>query len=98
MNLKRTKQYVSELQSILKYIHKDKPSAAKKFQEELDKHLLVVLENPYMHRASLYADDDSVRDLIFKGYTVVYQVGENMIVILDIFKWIDKTVVNTTDN
>ncbi len=43
-----------------------------------------------MCRVSLYADDECVRDLIFKGYTVVYEVGDDEVVVLDIFKWVDK--------
>jgi plasmid stabilization system protein ParE len=98
MNLKYTKQYKTELQNILRYIHKDKPIAAKNFKDELGKHLHTMLDNPYMYRASLYADDKNVRDMAFKGYTVVYEIKGDNVVVLDIFKWIDKPVVNTTDN
>jgi len=40
-----------------------------------------------MCRKSLYFEDDSYRDLIFKGYTIIYKVEDDMIKVLDIFKW-----------
>ena len=43
-----------------------------------------------MCRASIYFEDSRYRDLIFKGYTVIYKVEENEIKILDIFKWQDR--------
>jgi hypothetical protein len=49
-----------------------------------------MLENPYMYRVSVYADDENVRDMVFKGYTVVYEIDGNIIIVLDIFKWIGR--------
>ena len=40
-----------------------------------------------MCRQSIYFEDKRYRDLTFKGYTVIYKVEEDMIKILDIFKW-----------
>ncbi|MBD3842755.1 MAG: type II toxin-antitoxin system RelE/ParE family toxin [Campylobacterales bacterium] len=47
---------------------------------------------PYKSRKSFYHDDDNVRDYIFKGYTVPYLIDtkKDQIVLLDIFKWLDK--------
>jgi hypothetical protein len=43
-----------------------------------------------MYRKSNYHDNENIRDLIFKGYTVIYEIQEDTIYILDIFKWMDK--------
>lgn len=43
-----------------------------------------------MYRKSNYADNENIRDLIFKGYTIVYEIKKNELLILDIFKWINK--------
>ena len=43
-----------------------------------------------MCRPSIYFKDIKYRDLIFKGYTVIYKVEEDEIKILDIFKWQDR--------
>jgi len=42
---------------------------------------------PKMYRKSVYFDDENYRDLIHKGYTVVYKIEKERIIILDIFKW-----------
>jgi len=43
-----------------------------------------------MCQKSLYAKDNNVRDLIHEGYTIVYEVKQNSIHILDVFKWQNK--------
>ena len=43
-----------------------------------------------MGRPSIYFEDEKYRDLVFKGYTVIYKVEDNEIKILDIFKWQDR--------
>jgi hypothetical protein len=35
----------------------------------------------------MHHDDINVRDLIFKGYTITYIIDNEIIVIIDIFKW-----------
>ncbi|MGM0533206.1 MAG: type II toxin-antitoxin system RelE/ParE family toxin, partial [Campylobacterota bacterium] len=47
---------------------------------------------PYKFRQSYYYDSLNIRDFIFKGYTIPYLIDEDkgVIVLLDIFKWIDK--------
>ncbi|MDF1874628.1 hypothetical protein JHD48_02640 [Sulfurimonas sp. SAG-AH-194-I05] len=43
-----------------------------------------------MCRPSIYFEDANYRDLIFKGYTVIYKVEDEEIKVLDIFKWQDR--------
>ena len=31
---------------------------------------------PYMHRKSIFFDHDDIRELIYKGYIIVYKVNE----------------------
>jgi len=44
---------------------------------------------PYKCRKSIYFDDNSIRDLIYKGYTIVYQVNKDksIITVLGIKKY-----------
>ena len=78
------------LLQILSTISKDKKSASKKFNKDLKDRIKLLLDSPFMCRASIYFEDSRYRDLIFKGYTVIYKVEENEIKILDIFKWQDR--------
>ncbi len=74
---------------IMEYIAQDSVQRAIHFQEELD----TMIENcghfPYKCRKSIYFDDDSIRDLIFKGYVIPYVVDEEnaTLTVLGIIKW-----------
>lgn len=60
----------------LAYIAKDKPEAAGKFRKEIIKRIKQLPQNPYSNRKSIYFDRPDIRDLIIKGYTIVYKVDE----------------------
>lgn len=65
---------------------------AKNFEAELNAKIELLKDFPQMYRESIFYKDERIRDLIFKGYAVPYLVDKekDLIVILDIFKWIDK--------
>jgi len=90
MTIKKDKKYLLALFAIVQYIVQDKPSAAKVFAKELDKHILNLVQFPYKYRQSHYYEDEHYRDLTYKGYTLIYKITEDAIQILDIFKWVDK--------
>ncbi|WP_457743484.1 type II toxin-antitoxin system RelE/ParE family toxin [Sulfurimonas sp.] len=75
---------------ILTTIAKDKKSASIKFNKDLKKKIKSLLDSPFMCRASIYFEDTKYRDLICKGYTIIYKVEDNEIKIFDIFKWQDR--------
>ena len=72
---------------MLQYIAKDKISASKTFQKDLDRQIKELPHFPYKYRQSIYFDDENIRDLIFKKYTILYEVNleRDVIEILDIF-------------
>jgi len=78
------------LLQILATIAKDKKSASKKFNQDLQEKIKLLLASPFMCRPSIYFEDKKYRDLIFKGYTIIYKIEDNEIKILDIFKWQDR--------
>jgi len=78
------------LLSILLTIAKDKKTAAKKFNKELRQKISLLSTSPHMCRSSIYFDDTNYRDLIYKGYIIIYKIDTNTIKVLDIFKWQDK--------
>lgn len=87
MKIIRTEEYQKELLVILKYIAKDKISASKKFKQDLNIQINEIPIFPYKYRPSFYFDDENIRDMIFKTYTVNYEIdlNENTIFILSIF-------------
>jgi len=75
MKIKRSNRYIKELFQILEYIAKDKVGASKDFLIELDKLIDNLPNFPYKYRKSIYFNNENIRDLIFKGYTVIYRIN-----------------------
>ena len=71
--------FVDRLERQLKYISIDNPSAAKRFKNDLIKKIKTIPGNPFIFRKSIYFDDNTIRDLIFKGYTIVFRINKNQI-------------------
>ncbi|ABB44094.1 Plasmid stabilization system [Sulfurimonas denitrificans DSM 1251] len=90
MRIEKNPFFNDRLFSILKYIAINNPANAKKFKKELDQKIINLVNMPFKYRQSIHYDDINVRDLIFKGYTIPYLIDNDMIVILDIFKWENK--------
>jgi len=86
MKIVRSRKFLNKFKNILAYIAKDKISASKKFREELNKRLNELDHFPYKYRKSFYFNDENIRDLSFKGYTIIYKIEKDKIIILDIFK------------
>ncbi|WP_295061736.1 type II toxin-antitoxin system RelE/ParE family toxin [Sulfurimonas sp.] len=79
MKIRFEENFIDSLALKLQFIAKDKPLAARKFKDELIASCKDILHMPYKHRKSIYHDDENIRDLIFKGYTVVYIIEDELI-------------------
>ena len=90
MKIVYTKRFHSSLKTIVDYIASDKPSAADAFVHNLKDQFDLIRDNPHMYRASLYRNSDAYRDMIYMGYTTVYKIEDDVICVLDIFKWMDR--------
>lgn len=79
-----TEQFYSELENITDFIKKDSTNRALKFSDDL----FLKLENipSYPLAYPKYKDDENVRKLIFKGYTIPFEITQDKIYILGIFK------------
>ena len=82
MKIKLTKEFRDKLKAQVEYIARDKPTAARKFKNELLSKIKHITDNPFSNRQSIYFTDKDIRDLIFKGYTIVYQVKKEQKVII----------------
>jgi hypothetical protein len=72
---------------VIDKIAEDKPIASINFAEDLEKMIFNLPNFPFKNRQSIYFEDKNIRDMIFKGYTIVYKINlqQNNIYILDIF-------------
>ncbi|MBA4317025.1 MAG: type II toxin-antitoxin system RelE/ParE family toxin [Flavobacterium sp.] len=57
-------EFLKLLTEQVRYIYKDKPRAALKFRKDLLKNI----------KKSRYIENENIRDYVFKGYVVVYEV------------------------
>ena len=82
---KRT--FEKQLLHIVNYIAQDKVNASIKFANDLEKLIFLIPENPLKYKSSIYFQNESVRDMTYKGYTIVYKVDfqKSTIEVLRIF-------------
>lgn len=77
MKIRFKSAFTNSLSKQVKYISIDSVSRAQSFNRELIEKIRLVENNPYMGRKSIYFDDDNIRDLIFKGYSIIYKININ---------------------
>jgi mRNA-degrading endonuclease RelE of RelBE toxin-antitoxin system len=66
--------FASRFDAQVAFIAMDKYTAALKFEEDILKAINSIPERPLKHRKSIWSDDPNTRDLIFKGYTIIYKI------------------------
>jgi len=72
---------------IKKYItEQDTLNKANKFISQLKANIKTLTEMPERCRKSYYSDTPNTHDLIYKKYTTVFQIRENRVHILSIFR------------
>lgn len=87
MQIKLDKKFEINFNIILEYIAKNKLSASKKFRKDLFEQIKNLPNFPYKFKKSIYFNNEAIRDMTYKKYTIVYEVNlnSNTIIILDIF-------------
>jgi plasmid stabilization system protein ParE len=79
--------FLHRLESQIEYISFDSPARARKFKSDLFKRIKEIPERPLSYRKSIYFEDESIRDLIFKGYTIVFRITEERVEVLGFVKF-----------
>ncbi len=82
MKIKFSDDFYFFLAEIVRFIAKDKPNAARKFKKNLISAIRKDLKFPFNFKKSIYYNDESYRDYVFKGYTISYQIIENETTVL----------------
>jgi plasmid stabilization system protein ParE len=85
MKIFETKKFKKEIKTIALYIKKDKLGASIEFVSALKEQINDLVNFPYKYRKSIYFDNENIRDMVFRGYTIIYEVKENSIEIISIF-------------
>ncbi|WP_417431407.1 type II toxin-antitoxin system RelE/ParE family toxin [Halpernia sp.] len=83
-----TKNFLNKLDKQIKYISKDKPKAAEDFRENLIFEIEKIPLNPLSYTKSRFFVDENIRELIFKGYRIVFEIRKKEIIsIFGFHKW-----------
>ena len=84
--------FISRLENQLNYIALDSPGRARKFNSDLIRRIKEIPVNPYRYRKSIYFNDNTIRDLVFKGYTIVFRISDGAIEVFGFVKFQIKPV------
>ena len=79
-------KFERELKIIFDFMAKDSLSRAREFRNELIAKIERTAQTPFICRKSINFNDESIRDLIFKGYVIPYLIDDEVIYILGIYK------------
>ncbi len=86
MKLVWTNIALNNLAEIEDFIALDSPDQAKRFIKNLISQASVISQNPQIGRIVYEFSNPDIRDLIVKGYRVVYRISETKIEILTVFE------------
>ena len=86
MVIKYKPKFERELKIIFDFIAKDSLSRAREFRNELIAKIERTAQAPFICRKSINFNDESIRDLIFKGYVIPYLIDDEVIYVLGIYK------------
>ena len=78
--------FIEQLERIVSFIAKDSQTRADEFSSTLRQKIESIPEMPYRFRQNQTLQDENVRDLIYKGYVVVFAIKQECIEVLGIFK------------
>jgi len=77
MKVRITTSFRERLNQQVKYIAKDKPQAARDFKTDILKKIKEIPRRPLGFRKSIFFDRNDTRDMIYKGYIVVFKIDES---------------------
>lgn len=89
MKILKREEFNQELKNILYFIAQDNKQNAKIFKNELIERIHKLSNMPYKFRKSIFFNYEQIRDLVFKGYVIAYEINEieSEIIIIGICKY-----------
>ena len=86
MKVSWSPESLNRLIEIEAFIAEDNASKAIEFTDYIVSKSSIIMENPEIGRVVPEFSDPKLRELILKGYRMVYRIGENRIEILTVFE------------
>ena len=79
--------FLIRLANQIRYISRDSPARAEKFQTELFGKIKTIPNRPFSFRKSIYFEDENIWDLVFKSYTIVFRITADRIEVFGFVKY-----------
>jgi plasmid stabilization system protein ParE len=79
--------FLNRLEEQINYIATDNPTRAREFKNEVLEKVKAIPRFPYRCRKSIYFDEENIRDLVFRGFTIVYRITEARIEVFGFVKY-----------
>ena len=79
--------FVDRLEKQIEFIALDSHTIARKFKNKLLAQIKQIPRNPYQYRKSIYFNDINIRDMIFKGYTIVFRITDTAVEVCGFIKY-----------
>ena len=79
MKIEFLPSFVNRLEGFVEVIAEDKPTAARKFHKDVINSCKEIQNFPHKHRKSIYFNDENIRDLVYKGFVIIYKLDEESI-------------------
>ncbi len=86
MKLRWTDHARRDLLAIVRYIARDNPHAARRWNEQLRERARQAAENPLAGRVVPELGRDEVREVFLRSYRIVYRVGKEAVDVLTVFE------------
>jgi hypothetical protein len=87
MRIRFEEDFLFALENQVHFIAKDKPQAAKKIKSDLLQKLKKDLKFPFHFKKSIYYNDESIRNYVFKGYVSVYKIEDDFVTVFGFIKY-----------
>lgn len=87
MKIRYTSSFQNRLLNQIEFIAQDSPSRARKFHQDLVRKINKIPQRPLSFRKSIYFDNEDIRDLVFKGYTVVFRINNDIVEVFGFVKF-----------
>ena len=87
MIIEFSQRAVSQIADIVRFIAADKPGAAKKWANAIEQSVIKLADFPYIGRIVPEFVDESIRELLYGEYRIVYKTDDKLsrIVIISLY-------------
>lgn len=75
MKVKTLRSFSEKLADQVEFIAKDKPQASRKFKKDVLFQLKNLGKMPYKNRKSIHFESEHIREIIFRGYKIIYRIN-----------------------